>query len=177
MILTVGGTVGSGKSTLARALAEKLDLRYVSAGRVLRDMASEAGVSVLEYCRRAEQDPAIDKEVDARQVAEAKAGDCVVDGRLSAFFIDDADARIWLTAPLKVRVERVVGRGESGDVEAKILAREASERARYLKIYGINLEDESVYSLVLDNGALSIEETLNKVLEFLADKDLLTARA
>ena len=47
MIITIGGLAGTGTTTAAKVLSEKLDVPFVSAGSIFRDMAKERGMSVL----------------------------------------------------------------------------------------------------------------------------------
>ena len=85
-------------------LAEKLDIPYISAGFVFREMAAERGMSVLEFSEFAEGNDDIDKEIDKRQAEKAKSAEnLIVEGRLSAYFVDNADLRIWLFTPFDVR--------------------------------------------------------------------------
>ncbi|MBN2250849.1 MAG: AAA family ATPase [Candidatus Altiarchaeota archaeon] len=164
MIITIGGSVGSGKTTLAKELAEKFGMKHISAGVIMREMAKRKKMSLMEFSRYAESDPKIDKMIDGKQKEKASAGNSVVDGRLSAHFLE-ADLRIWLDASLDVRAERVAcreGISESGARE-HILEREESERKRYLEIYGIDLCDMSVYDLVIRNDRFSIENTVDIV--------------
>lgn len=49
MIITIGGLAGSGTTTAAEVLSNKLDIPYISAGSIFRDMAKERGMSVLEF--------------------------------------------------------------------------------------------------------------------------------
>jgi cytidylate kinase len=160
MIITVGGSVASGKSTLARKIAARYGLPCHSVGKIMRDMASERGISLQELGARAEKDPSIDREIDDRQRELAK-GDCVVDSRLGAFFLA-TDLKIWLTAPIEVRIKRMMERDgiKRGDAMRGIQVREKSERKRYSEIYDIDLSDLSIYDLVINTGNLTQDETL-----------------
>ena len=163
MIITIGGSIGSGKTTLAKKISERFNLKHVSAGLVMRKMAEEKGMSLLDFSKYAESNPKIDEEIDQKQKSLVKT-DCVVDGRLSAYFIP-ADLKIWLDAPLKDRVERVVKRDNVSKKEARkdIVKREQSERKRYLKIYDINLDSMEIYDLIINNGRFSIKNTVDIV--------------
>lgn len=168
MIIAVGGSAASGKSTLARALAERLGYTHLSAGAIMREMAAERNVSLLEFSKLAEHDDAIDREIDERQKREAAKGDCVVDGRLSAHMLPAADLKVYLTAPLTTRAARVAERDskEVSSVEEAqnaIVAREKSERKRYREIYGIDLADTSIYDLTINTQKWGITETQDLV--------------
>ncbi|MFW5984028.1 MAG: (d)CMP kinase [Halobacteria archaeon] len=155
MRVTVSGLPGSGTTTLAEALSSRFDLEHVSSGDVFRAMARERGVSLAEFGRIAEKDPEIDREIDERQREIARErDDLVLEGRLSGWMVEDADLRVWLSAPLDVRAERVADREEQTVEEARdeIEEREESEAKRYREIHGIDIGDLSVYDLVIDTS-------------------------
>ena len=152
MIITIGGQIASGKTTLAKRISEKFNLKHISAGIVMREMAKEKGMSLIEFSRYMEENPGIDKEIDMRQKKLSKQGNCVVDGRLSAYFIDP-DLKIWLTAPVVVRAKRAMGRDNFkniNDAVEKIKQRESSEKKRYMEFYEIDLEDMKIYDLIIN---------------------------
>lgn len=163
MIITVGGSIGSGKSTLARLLAKECGLRYCSIGQIMRDLAASKGISILALSLAAEKDPLIDKELDEKQKALAKKGDCVIDSRLGAYFLN-ADFKIWLDASLGVQAKRISGRDgvPEGEARMQIARREASEHERYLKAYKIDVDNQSVYDIVVDTDHLTPEQVLKK---------------
>ncbi|RLI91866.1 MAG: cytidylate kinase [Candidatus Altiarchaeales archaeon] len=161
MIITVSGLIGSGKSTLAREISKKYGLRYISAGEIMRQMASQRRMSLLEFSKYAEKNPEIDKEIDKKQVALAKKGKCVVDSRLAAYFIPNPSLKIWLKAPFEIRVKRIAKRDSISIEKAKkeVLERERSEKERYRRFYNIDLEDLNFYDLIIDTGKFAKDET------------------
>jgi len=163
MIVTIGGSVGSGKSTLAKEISTRFNLKHISAGQVMREMAKEKGMSLLEFSKLAEGNSDIDKEIDERQKKLAK-GDCVVDGRISAYFLGP-DLSVWLTAPVNVRATRVSYRESISFKEAKkrILEREASEKKRYREFYKIDLDDLSRYDIILNTGRFDVNAMIKIV--------------
>ncbi len=166
MIITVGGMVGSGKSTLGKGIAERFRMDYVSAGSIMRKMAEEKGMTLEEFSEYAEKHPEIDKKIDDTQV-KSITGNCVVDGRLAAYFAPEPDLKIWLTSPLEVRATRVASRENIRVDEARkrIQDREKSERKRYMNSYNIDLDNLGVYDLVINTGIFDIDTTRGIVSE------------
>ena len=143
----------------AKVLSENLNIPYLSTGSIFRDMAKEKGMSVLEFSKFAENNTDIDKEIDRRQAELAyEAGDIVVEGRLSAYFIE-ADLKIWLTAPLDVRAKRVHDRENKSIEQAvhEIKIREESEASRYKEIHNIDLYDYNIYDVVINSDSFNPE--------------------
>src|SRR3989338_808503 len=104
MRITISGKAGSGKSTVAKLLSEKLGLKHYSIGDLMRVMAVERGLTLVGLNKLAETDKSIDFELDNKLKELGKAKDnFVVDGRLTAFFIPDAEIKVFLDADDKVR--------------------------------------------------------------------------
>ena len=156
MLITVSGPAGGGKSTLAAALAEAIDYDHVSGGDIFRRVADERGLSPVELNERAEEEAAIDYDLDRRQYELARdREDLVLESRLAGWLAGDAaDIRVWLTAPLSVRVARIAER-ESKSVETvrtETRRRAESEARRYRSYYDIDIDDLSIYDLVLNTA-------------------------
>src|SRR3990167_119572 len=171
MIITISGKAGSGKSSVAKALSQKLKLKHYSVGDVMRQMAREKGIPLLEFNKLAEKDPAIDKELDDRLVKLGKTQkDFVIDGRLSAFFIPNADFRIFLEADVKTRAERILNAQRKDEKHAtlketiyNIEKREASEKKRYKQYYDVDYTDKKLYTDVINTEYLVLQEVVDKI--------------
>src|SRR5439155_26310233 len=166
MIITVSGPHGTGKSTYAARLAKALHIRHVSAGTLFRRIAKEKKISLEELGEQALEDSSIDKLVDQRTIAEADKGNVAVDGQLAGWILKDrSDLRIYLTAPEDVLLETIAKRDKVSVQEAgaQTEQRESVQRQRYLRHYGFQVEDLSIYHLILDTSLGSIEDT-SKVL-------------
>ncbi len=155
MRITVSGLPGSGTTSLSRYLAEHHGFTMISAGEVFRQLAKEHNLTLAEFGRLAEQDPAFDKMIDARQKEIAQKQDnIIVEGRLSGWMVPQADVKIWLHAPIGCRIKRIATRDEVSDertAEALTLEREACEAGRYRSYYNIDINDLQIYHLVLDS--------------------------
>jgi len=174
--VAISGLHGAGKTTAAKALAKKFGLRYVSAGAVFRQMARERGMSLDEFSRYVEGHPEIDREIDERSAEEAKSGNVLIDARLAGWMAKSADVKILLTASLETRVQRIAKREnrDVDDVMRETLARERSEAKRYKKLYGIDLNDHSVFDVVLSTERLNereVVQVLEKVIELMTRKN------
>jgi cytidylate kinase len=156
MLITVSGPGGSGKSTLAADLADRLGYDHVSGGDIFRSIADERGLTPLQLNRRAEEDDAIDRDLDRRLRTTARdRDDLVLESRLSGWMAGEyADLRVWLDAPPGVRAKRIAEReGKPVDqAREETRARAESEAGRYRDYYGVDIEDRSIYDLVVNTA-------------------------
>ncbi|MEL4305107.1 (d)CMP kinase [Methanococcoides sp. LMO-2] len=153
MLLTISGLPGSGTTTVCKLLAEHYSVEMISAGDVFRGLAKERGMTLSEFGSLAESDPSIDIEIDKRQSEIANNSDgLILEGRLAGHMAGNA-LKVWIKAPMEVRVRRIVVReGSSFDVRMQeTLEREASEALRYKEIHSIDINDLSIYDLVIDS--------------------------
>jgi cytidylate kinase len=166
MIIAISGLTGSGKNTLGQLLAKELGYRLVCP--TFKDLAEREGISLMEFQEKAEKDPDIDRKFDDVLKEQAAAGDCVVTTWLGPWMVD-ADLKVKLTAPAKVRADRISERDSMSPEEAirHVNERDERNRARYKRLYGIDIYDESVYDAVLDSGEDKPQELLAKVLEII----------
>lgn len=168
--LTVGGLIGTGTTTACRTLEQESQLRYVYAGQIFRDLATKNRMSLEQFGAYAEQHPKIDRDLDDQQVQILRGPPVILEGRLSGYLAmrERLPAfKCWFTCDPYVRARRYVER-EGGEVEpsmAKMRRREDSERRRYLEFYGFDINDLSLYDLVLDTTNLSRREVVDAVID------------
>lgn len=172
MLITISGPAGSGKSTAAAGLAEALGYEHVSGGDIFRALADERGMTPLELNRAAEEDDAIDRDLDRRLRETARErDDLVLESRLSGWMAGEhADFKMWLNAPLAVRARRIAEREDKSVDRAReeTRARAESEASRYQDYYAIDIEDLSIYDLVLNTSRLDpdgVVDALRVVIE------------
>lgn len=173
--VTIGGLPGSGTTTATRLLEKALPMRCVFAGQIFRDMAEEKQMDLSTFSRWVEDNPKVDRELDARVLEHLIEGDVIVEARLSGWFARKHDLpafKVWLTAPVEVRAERVARR-EDKDIKRVVREmeeREFSEAKRYRDLYGVDLSDLSFYDLVLDTRDKTPEEVARRILDGLEEK-------
>ena len=173
-VVTVAGPPGSGKSTAGRLVAESLGLEYRSAGEVFRAEARDRGLSLEEFGRYAEAHPEVDRELDRAMQALARPGR-LLDGRIQGPLCRKNGVpvhHIVVTAVEEVRVRRVAHRDGRSIEQAReeIRAREASERDRYLRYYGIDL-DRDLPDLVVDSTDQTPHEVATAIVEFVRARE------
>ena len=163
MHITLTGNLGSGKSTLSKILEAEYGYEIFSTGKVIRQIAEEQGVSVLEMNKLMEKDHKYDHMIDdttARISREQKDKKLLFDSRLAWNFVEES-FKVFLSVSLPVAASRVLADASRGAVEsyasveecmASLKDRAATEDRRYKEIYGIEYFNYANYNLVLDSS-------------------------
>ena len=167
-LVTVSGYPGSGTTTVVALLKDLLSIPTHNIGDTFRIMAREKGISLADLHRLAREDRSIDRMLDDRQVEVASKGNVILEGRLAGFLVHRAglpSVRTWLEAPFDVRARRVAHRENVplAEAEEEIRVRQEAERTRYLAYYGFDLDDTSIYDLVIRSEATDPETIAEKI--------------
>jgi cytidylate kinase len=173
-IITIAGALGGGKSSTAKRVAAELGYRHFSSGDLFRAVATERGINLMEANQQAESEHDIDHAVDEKLQNMAQESEFVIDSR-TAFHWMPNSFKVFLSLDPHVAAERIFNQmKESGrvsetantveEVYAGILERRASEKKRYMNLYNLDVQDLSVFDLVLDTSVDSLEEVSNKIL-------------
>ncbi len=167
MKITISGLPGSGTTTTGKLLSEKLGIPFYSAGEIFRKMAREKNMTIEQFSEYARRNEDVDRMIDSTQREMAgKIKDGVIEGRLSGWMVEDATLKVWLYAGEKTRYRRISMReGRSFEEIARITRlREKSERERYRKYYGIDIDDMSVYHLILNSEKFTPEDMVRIII-------------
>jgi predicted cytidylate kinase len=168
--ITISGTPGSGKSTIAQLLEEKLGIKCIFSGMIFRETAKKYNMTIEEFGKYCEQNSDVDKELDDKQLEILQKGDIILEGRLAGWIAHKNNIpafKIAIDTDLETRAKRIVNR-EKGSIKQRkkeILERERSEALRYKKYYNIDLNDASIYDLVIESGDKTPEEILAIILK------------
>jgi CMP/dCMP kinase len=171
--ITVGGMAGTGTSTLSRILADRLGLPYVYTGGLFREEARRRGLTLEAFNALTQQDDAIDRAIDDRQVELLRAGGLILEGRMAGWLAHHHGVpacKVWVVCDDDVRIRRIAHR-DGGDVDeqrVRTAIREASELDRYQRYYDADIRDPEAYDLVLDSTHASPQELADRVLAALA---------
>ncbi|MCD6547318.1 MAG: cytidylate kinase family protein [Nanoarchaeota archaeon] len=173
--ITVSGKTGVGKTVISKTLAKIFKLKHVSAGDIFRAEAKRRKLALEEFSKIRE--PEIDIELDKRTLELAKKGNVVLNGRLTGWVAgDNADIRMWVKAPMRLKAKRVAKRDKLTIKEAKekIKKRDEYDAKVYKKLYGIDINDTSIYNLIITNGDIPLEKlkklVVSKVKKLLGEK-------
>ena len=163
MKIAISGKSGCGNSSVSKIVADRLGLRLIN--YTFRTMAQERGMSFQEFSRLAEDDTSYDQLLDKRQIEMASEGDCVLGSRLAIWLLRNADLRVYLTASVEVRAARI-GRREEKSVEVALretIDRDKRDRARYLKLYGIDNDNYELADLIIDTEKFDAFEVADQI--------------
>ncbi|MDH5771454.1 MAG: cytidylate kinase family protein, partial [Candidatus Bathyarchaeota archaeon] len=156
----------------AKAISKEFNLRHVSAGALFRQIAAERGLSIEELSRTAERDKEIDHLIDDRTRGEASRRDVVLDGLLAGWMARDyADVKIYLKCPDNVRMHRIAERDGITSITARrtTILRETTEKRRFKKLYGIDMDDLSIYDLIINTGLMSLRSNIEVIKTFVQE--------
>ena len=166
MRIAISGKSGCGNTTVSTLVAQELGYSLINF--TFRNLAQEKGMDFWDFCRMAEKNDSIDRELDARQVAMAMAEEnCVLGSRLAIWVLKEADLKVYLTAEAEVRARRIQKR-EGGTLDQRLqetVKRDAHDSARYMRIYGIDNSDPSEADLIVDTDGKSPEEVAMLIVE------------
>lgn len=140
IVIAISGLPGSGSTTTARLLAKKLNLEYLSPGRIFKDLGRGTAknqpyyplfaelcaihnISIPHYVTSNDsqatvnlwetpfgKNPITHQIIDEVQCRHAQKGNVVLDGKLSIHMLPQAHHKIWLNGSLDTRVPRVAQR-------------------------------------------------------------------
>ncbi len=163
MHITLTGNLGSGKSTVCKLLEKEYGYEIFSTGKVIRQIADEMGITVLEMNELMCKDHKYDKMIDnasAKISRENPEKSILFDSRLAWNFVEQS-FKVFLSVDLMEAARRVYQDKSRGEVEAyasvedaaeQLRARANNEDKRYEEIYGIHYFDFNNYNLVLDSS-------------------------
>ncbi len=177
-IITLTGKPGTGKSSTRRGLSERLHYESYSSGDFMRQLASERGVDITTSAIMSEQDRTLDDIVDTRQREYGETKDYfVMDGRMGWYVIPQS-FKVYLKTDLEIAARRVYEGERDNERQATELIAETfeeyledmkrrleSEERRYVRYYEVDPFDESNYDLVIDTGALSPSQVVDRIIE------------
>ena len=184
MHITLTGNLGSGKSTICKLLEQQYGYEIFSTGKVIRQIADDLDISVLEMNELMSKDHKYDHMIDdktAQISRETPDKNILFDSRLAWHFVEKS-FKVFLSVDLAEAARRVYADASRGEVESyqseadaaeQLAARAANEDARYEELYGIHYFNFENYNLILDSSyakpeviaALLMKEAVSRAAE------------
>lgn len=178
MVITIAGKSGSGKGTLASLLSKKLHYPYYSVGGMRRAIAKERGMTMEEFNRIGERQSYTDRMADRRAQRLGRIHpNLIMEGRMAWYFMPKS-IKVFLDVTLREAARRIhADRTEirKHDSHATTLReriavlrrREASDRFRFKKHYGVDPYDRKKFDIVINTSPLTPQQVLQKVLDYI----------
>ncbi len=163
--ISLAGDLGSGKSTVSKILIPRLGAEYYSTGAIVRSIAEQRGMTVVELNRYMEDHPEIDHEIDdgVARLAELDKP-LIIDSRM-AWHFTKGTFKVYLSTDIETSAIRIMGANRKGEHSASLAdtvadtrARRESEIKRYSEQYGVNIKDLSNYDLIVDTTFATPEQ-------------------
>ncbi len=174
--ITISGHPGSGTSTLVKGICKSKGWSSLNGGDIFRQEAKNRGLSLSEFEKICSEDPIVDKSLDEilqKHIADPNGYE-VLESRLCgwwAYKMDIDCLRIWLHASEEARAMRVVNREGLTIEEATSNNKERTkvDKIRFEEMYGLNPEDETPYTHIIDASNMNAEEVLIHTLAILEE--------
>jgi len=163
-----------GKTEVAAKLSKKLNYNLYKASESFRQLARDNNMDLLQFNEYVKSNPDIDKNIELKTKEVIDSGnEIIIDARLGFYLAKNA-FRVYMVANEDVAAcrlfEAAKKRGKEEEYssveQAKeaIKIREASEQARYLKLYGVDIHNLDNYDYVIDTTKLSSDEVTLKII-------------
>ena len=163
VVITISGPHGAGKSTYAKAIANALNIRYISSGQFFRTLAEQSGLDLSAFSKLCEKNKTIDEKIDQMSIEEAKKGNAILEGQLVSWMAKNySDLNIYVTASNETRIKRISMRDglDFKKADKLTLIRSKSEYNRFKRLYKIDINNMDIYDLILNTDHLSKEKSI-----------------
>ena len=176
MRFSITGHLGSGKSTICKLLNKEFEFETISAGSLMRELAAEKGVSILDFQKSNSNLEHVDNYIDSAIVAKNKAissdKNVIFDSRMAWHFLPETFKIFIIVSPYEAALRTYLTRDSKDEkytcVEEamnKLIERRVVENRRYKALYEVNCEDLSNYDVVIDTTFISPKEAINIIID------------
>jgi len=169
----ISGPPAIGKTTIAKGLAKEFDLKYLSGGDVLKDMAKEQGFVTdredfwdtnagMNFLSIRKGNPEFDKEVDEKLKKIFLNDDVIITSYTLPWLVKDG-VKIWLAGSQEASAKRMTTRDHISIKSALEIVKKRYEENKmlYKKLYGFNFGDDlSVFYKVINTDGLGPDQVL-----------------
>lgn len=176
--IILSGFPAAGKTTVAGIIGNRLGVRVVGGGDILREMAVERGYKVtgadwwdtpdgIKFLRERETNSDFDKEADVRLIEKIRDGDIVVTSYTAPWLTKDDGFKVWLKGSTENRAKRMSKRDGTPLEETKnvIKIRDDENSRLYKALYNIDFgNDLRPFDLIVDTNKKTAEEVADIII-------------
>ena len=170
--ISLAGDLGSGKTTVGEILSQKYNLKKISIGQILREMAQAQGMTVAEFNTYMETHPEYDNLVDDKLKSyETISGNFLFDSRMAWHFVPSGYS-VYMKVDVETAALRIMNAQRENEkypnvqvAVDKLTERRKSELLRYNSLYGVNIADMNNYDLVVDTSGKTPEEVAEVIIK------------
>ena len=170
----ISGPPAIGKTTVAKGLAKEFDLKYLSGGDVLKELAEEQGFkterddfwdtsSGMEFLTMRKTNSEFDKKVDEKLKKLFLEGGKIITSYTLPWLVQDG-IKIWLAGSQENSAKRMTIRDGISFEEALDIVKKRYQENKmiYKELYGFNFGDDlSVFDIIINTDNLSADEVLS----------------
>lgn len=161
MRIAISGHSGCGNTTATSNVGKALGTQIIN--YTFRDLARELNLNFDDIHKNANTDLIYDYLTDLVLIRNALANESIVVGTRLAAWLMNADLRIWLHAPLETRAARINQRESEKQFSYeqtlyKTLKRDEQNKKRYLRLYGLDIDDHSDFDITINTEKLTAEQ-------------------
>ena len=172
--IVISGPPAVGKTTVAKGLAEEFNLKYLSGGDVLKEMAKEHGFDSdgddwwdtkegMRFLSKREENDEFDKQLDEKLTRLFNEGGMVITSYTLPWLIDDG-IKIWLEGSHESSTKRMQSRDNMSSKEAYEVTKERFDKnkALYKKLYNFDFgDDKSVFDVIINTNNLTAQQVID----------------
>ena len=162
-----------GKTTVAKSIAEEFNLKYLSGGDVLKEMAKEDGFDTagddwwdtpdgMRFLNKRAENPEFDKKVDEKLKDLFYKGGVVITSYTLPWLVNDG-IKIWLDGSHQSSASRMTMRDNMPNEEALEITKKRYDenKSLYKKLYNFNFgADMSVFDKIINTDGLTAQEVI-----------------
>ena len=172
-----------GKTTVSKKVANALKKPMLGGGDVLKEMAVEEGYTPggddwwdkgegMRFLQERKRKLGFDKEVDARLLEKANAGDVVITSYPVPWLTTEG-VKVWLSGSVRSRALRMSKRDglSMAKCRAVLSVRDRENHRLYKKIYGIEFgKDLKPFDLVVETDSIGESRVAEIVLQYVNNR-------
>ncbi len=154
--ICISGFTASGKTTIAEQVSRSLNIPHIH--KSYKEYV-KSELEVADFTAKASDEFVKGFDNEVVQMAQSHES-CVLSTWLAPWMIKDATLKVWLDASLEERARRWSRIYNKGFEEAKRMVndKDQSEIASIKRIYGIDLNDRSIFDIIINTEAIGINE-------------------